>query len=147
MATPGVSKNNFLKGLSGQFVNEPVYLDDGTIIAGSSLQAGPGRRVHVERSTDNGKTWTKIGPINDPVNTKYHIIQPTILVHSQQRLQILARTNEAHKHAKMAQAWSEDGGLTWSSVTDASLPNNNSSADAVTLDDGRHLLVYNHSTR
>jgi predicted neuraminidase len=27
------------------------------------------------------------------------------------------------------------------------LPNNNSGLDAITLRDGRHLLVYNHSTR
>jgi predicted neuraminidase len=32
-------------------------------------------------------------------------------------------------------------------VTDTTLPNNSSAIDAVTLDDGRHLLVYNHSTR
>jgi Neuraminidase (sialidase) len=135
------------EGFVGPIVNKPVYMDDGTIIAGSSLQGDPGKRIHVERSTDNGKTWTKIGRISDPTNTKYEIIQPAILAHSQQRLQILARTNEKHKDAKLAQTWSQDGGLTWSPVTDATLPNNNSAVDAVTLDDGRHLLVYNHSTR
>jgi predicted neuraminidase len=122
-------------------------MDDGTIIAGSSLQGKPGKRIHIERSEDNGQTWTKIGPISDPVNTRYQIIQPAILVHSQQRLQVLARTNEKHKNAKLAQTWSEDGGLTWSPVTDATLPNNNSAIDAVSLNDGRHLLVYNHATR
>jgi len=136
-----------LKGFVGPIVNKPVYMDDGTIIAGGSLQGGPGWRIHVERSTDNGKTWTKIGPISDPVNTKYKIIQPTILVHSQKRLQILARTGDHSLDAKIAQTWSDDGGLTWSPVTDTTLPNNSSAIDAVTLDDGRHLLVYNHSTR
>jgi predicted neuraminidase/pectate lyase len=135
------------EGFVGPIVNKPVYMDDGAIIAGSSLQGGPGKRIHVERSTDNGKTWTKIGPISDPTHTKYQIIQPTILVHSQQRLQIVARTNEKHKGARLVQTWSQDGGLTWSPVSDATLPNNNSAIDAVTLDDGRHLLVYNHSTR
>lgn len=134
-------------GFVGPIVNKPIYLDDGTIIAGASLQGPPGKRIHVERSTDNGKTWTKIGPISDPVNTKYEIIQPTILVHSQKRLQILARVNTSGPESKLAQTWSEDGGLTWSPVTDATLPNNNSAVDAVTLKDGRHLLVYNHSTR
>lgn len=135
------------KGFVGPIVNKPVYMDDGTIIAGGSLQGGPGWRIHVERSTDNGKTWTKVGPISDPINTKYKIIQPTILVHSQKRLQILARTGDSHMDAKIAQTWSDDGGLTWSPVTDTTLPNNSSAIDAVTLDDGRHLLVYNHSTR
>ncbi len=135
------------EGFVGPIVNKPVYLDDGTIIAGASLQGGPGYRIHVERSTDNGKSWTKIGPISDPVNTKYRIIQPTILVHSQKRLQLLARTKDRHMDAKMAQTWSDDGGLTWSPVSDATLPNNNAAIDGVTLRDGRQLLVYNHSTR
>ena len=135
------------KGFVGPIVNKPVQLDDGSIIAGSSLQGDPGKRIHVERSTDNGRTWTKIGPISDPRKTKYQIIQPTILVHSRNRLQILARTNHKGMDAKLAQTWSEDAGLTWSEVTDATLPNNNSAVDAVTLKDGRHLLVYNHSTR
>lgn len=135
------------EGFAGPLVNKPVYMDDGTIIAGSSLEDKPGWRIHVERSTDDGKTWEKTRPINDPENTRYKLIQPTILVHSQKRLQILARTNDKDEDAKIGQTWSEDGGLTWSPVTDADLPNNNSAIDAVTLDDGRHLLVYNHSTR
>lgn len=138
---------NLPEGFTGPLVNKPVYMDDGTIIAGASLQGEPGKRIHAERSTDNGKTWTKTESISDPVNTKYKIIQPTILVHSQQKLQILARPNASNSDTKLAQTWSEDGGLTWSPVSDAALPNNNSAVDAVTLDDGRHLLVYNHSTR
>ena len=45
------------------------------------------------------------------------------------------------------QAWSYDAGKTWTEMTDTQLPNNNSGIDAVTLRDGRHLLIYNHSTR
>jgi predicted neuraminidase/lysophospholipase L1-like esterase len=129
-------------GLVGPIVNKPVQLDDGTIIAGSSTQGG-GKRIHVERSTDNGQTWTKI-----PIDGSGHgVIQPTILVHSQTKLQLLMRTNDSSDNAKMPTCWSEDAGLTWSSVEDGPLPNNNSAVDAVTLNDGRHLLVYNHSTR
>lgn len=135
------------EGFVGPVVNKPVYLEDGTIIAGASLQNAPGKRIHVERSTDNGKTWTKTEALSDPKKTKYQLIQPTILVHSQKRLQILARPNGSGPETKIAQTWSEDGGLTWSPITDTSLPNNNSGIDAVTLKDGRHLLVYNHSTR
>ena len=135
------------EGFVGPIVNKPVYMNDGTIIAGASLQGKPGKRIHVERSTDNGKTWTKTKALNDPQNSKYKIIQPTILVHSQKKLQILARPNGKGKDTKLAQTWSEDGGLTWSPITDTKLPNNNSAIDAVKLKDGRFLLVYNHSTR
>ena len=135
------------KGFVGPIVNKPVQLKDGTLIAGASLQDKPGKRIHVERSTDDGATWEKIGPISDPENSEYQIIQPAILVHSPNHLQILARTNKKDSDAKLAQTWSEDGGLSWSPVSDTTLPNNNSAIDAVTLQDGRHLLVYNHSTR
>lgn len=134
-------------GFVGPVVNKPVYMNDGTIIAGASLQDHPGKRIHVEMTTDNGKTWTKTHALSDPQNTKYRLIQPTILVHSQKRLQLLARPDGNGPDTKIAQTWSEDGGLTWSPITDTSLPNNNSGIDAVSLKDGRHLLVYNHSTR
>jgi predicted neuraminidase len=135
------------EGFVGPIKNKPVQFDDGTILAGGSLNTPPGKRIHVERSTDYGKTWSKIGPISDPANTKYAISQPTFLVHSRERLQILARTNASGPDSKIAQTWSEDGGLTWSPITDTTLPNNNSAISTVTLDDGRHLLVYNHATR
>ncbi|MFO7257464.1 MAG: exo-alpha-sialidase, partial [Bacteroidota bacterium] len=47
----------------------------------------------------------------------------------------------------VAQAWSNDQGRTWSEMTATMLPNPNSGTDAVTLQDGRQLLVYNHTTK
>jgi predicted neuraminidase len=98
----------------------------------------------VERSIDNGQTWIKIGPIE---GVDHGVIQPTILVHSQTRLQILMRTGKHDDDAKIPQTWSEDAGKTWSPITYTTIPNNDCGLDAVTLKDGRHLLVYNHSTR
>lgn len=55
-------------------------------------------------------------------------------------MQILCRS----KNRTLNESWSRDGGKTWSAMQASSLPNNNSGTDAVTLQDGRQLLVYNH---
>ena len=44
------------------------------------------------------------------------------------------------------QTWSDDDGHTWSEMTSTGLPNPDAGTDAVTLADGRHLLVYNHNS-
>lgn len=133
------------KEFTGPLVNKPIYLADGTILAGGSMEGGPGWRIHVERSEDKGKTWTRTPILNDP--KEFKLIQPTFLKHSEEKIQLLARSGGKTPDTKIAQCWSEDGGRTWSEVSNTTLPNNNSAIDAVTLEDGRHLLIYNHSTR
>ena len=54
-------------------------------------------------------------------------------------MQILCRT----KNNYIAEAWSEDGGITWSNLRLTNLPNPNAGTDAVTLRNGTHYLVYN----
>jgi predicted neuraminidase len=127
----------------GPVKNKPIHLKDGTIVSGSSTEGKGGWRVHVERSTDYGKSWHFIGPVNDP--GKMGAIQPTLLPHSDGRIQMLSRTRS--EVGFISQSWSKDGGRTWSDMNATKLPNNNSGIDAVTLKDGRHLLVYNHATR
>lgn len=68
-------------------------------------------------------------------------IQPSVLFHKDNRLQALCRT----RNSVIAATWSRDGGKTWSPLEKTDLPNPNSGTDAVTLADGRQLLVYNHS--
>ncbi len=131
------------ENLIGPVKNKPVQLEDGTIVAGSSTE-GDGWRVHVERSTDGGKSWERIGPLNDP--DEVGAIQPTLLKHENDRIQMLCRTRY-EEEGYIAETWSNDKGLTWSEMEASNLPNNNSGIDGVTLDDGRHILVYNHSTR
>lgn len=126
--------------LAGPIKNKPVQLDDGTIFCPSSTEHA-GWRVHFEVSSDNGKSWSVTGPINDGSN--FNAIQPSILTYADGRLQVLCRTREG----VVAQSISTDHGKTWSAMSATSLPNPNSGTDAVTLTDGRQLLVYNHTIK
>jgi predicted neuraminidase len=128
------------KNFLGPIKNKPVQLATGEIIAGSSTEHD-GWRIHFERSEDSGKNWQRIGPIEDP--KKYGAIQPTILVHSNGALQALCRS----ERGRIVTTWSGDRGKTWTALTNTTLPNPNSGIDALTLRDGRHVVVYNHTTR
>lgn len=124
------------EGFLGPIKNKPVMIDN-QIVCPSSTEKG-GWKVHFETSADGGKTWSMIGPIND--GKDWNTIQPSILNHPDGRLQILCRT----RNRAIGTSWSSDRGRTWSAFEATNLPNNNSGTDAVTLQDGRQLLVYNH---
>jgi predicted neuraminidase len=124
-------------GILGPIKNKPVQLADGTILAPSSVEEESGRwRVHLEKSTDLGKTWQLVAVDN---TSALDVIQPSILTYPDGRLQLLCRS----KQGRIAQAWSTDGGTSWSQLTQTSLLNPNSGTDAVTLKNGTQLLVYN----
>lgn len=125
------------EGFIGPVKNKPVLLSNGVLLAPSSTE-GNGWKIHFEASPDSGKSWRKIGPISD--GKTLNAIQPSILVHKDGRLQILARS----RNRAILESWSNDRGKTWSPLAKTSLPNNNSGTDAVALKDGRHVLVYNH---
>lgn len=124
-------------GNLGPVKNRPEMIGD-ELFCPSSTEVG-GWKIHFEVTKDNGKTWRYIGPINN--GQTIQSIQPSILKHGKNTYQILCRTRQHH----IGEAWSYNGGQTWTDVTLLkALPNNNSGTDAVTLKDGRHLLVYNH---
>ncbi len=130
-------------GILGPIKNKPIQLANGDLLAGSSTEDAHGWRVHVERSSDGGRTWTSTPPLND--GDVIGVIQPTLLTYPDGRIQMLGRTRS--EYGALAQSWSSDDGRTWSPMERAALPNNNSGVDGVTLADGHQLLVYNHSTR
>jgi predicted neuraminidase len=123
-------------GYIGPVKNKPILLSNGNLIAPSSKE-GKGWKIHFEVTADHGKTWRTIGPVPD---SGLNAIQPSILKHGNGKIQILARS----QNRALVQSWSMDNGETWSALTKTKLPNNNSGTDAVTLKDGRQVLVYNH---
>ncbi|QNL52257.1 exo-alpha-sialidase [Olivibacter sp. SDN3] len=125
------------RGYIGPVKNKPVLLDNGTLLSPSSTE-GNGWKLHFEATTDFGKNWYKIGPLK--TKDSIDAIQPSILNHGKGKLQLLARS----RNRALVQAWSADNGETWSAIEPTDLPNNNSGTDAVTLKDGRQVLVYNH---
>jgi predicted neuraminidase len=127
-------------GILGPIKNKPVQLQDGSILCGSSTEHA-GWRVHIERTSDLGETWQKTGPLND--RTQFGAIQPAILVHRSGAIQILCRSRQS----KITESWSSDGGKTWSKMKSTALPNPSAGIDAVTLKDGRALVVYNHTEK
>lgn len=129
------------EGILGPIKNKPVQLANGDILCGSSVEGEGGWRVHFERTSDFGKTWSATGPVND--GKEIGAIQPSILFLKEGKLEALGRT----KNDKMFEIFSEDAGKTWGKMTLGSLPNPDSGTDAVTLRDGRQLLVYNHNIR
>ncbi|HEY4789700.1 MAG TPA: family 78 glycoside hydrolase catalytic domain [Bacteroidales bacterium] len=132
-STPEVLPEGFL----GPVKNKPVMLGDGVLLCPSSTEKD-GWKVHFELTSDFGKTWKMIGPINDGKMIK--AIQPSILTYKDGRLQVLCRS----QNRALEESWSKDNGKTWSTMKPTSLPNNNSGTDAVTLMNGWQLLVYNH---
>ena len=124
----------------GPIKNKPVQLPNGDILSPSSSEHD-GWRVHFERSRDLGKTWDMIGPVND--GKAVSAIQPSILFLGGDNLLALGRTRQG----KLFQVGSTDLGKSWGAMTLTALPNPSSGTDAVTLQDGRHLLIYNHTPK
>ncbi len=128
------------EGIFGPIYNKPVLLSDGALLCGSSTEHD-GWRVHFEITRDWGTSWERFGPVED--REQFDAIQPTILSHPNGRLQALCRSREG----RITTTSSQDGGETWGTMVATDLPNPNSGIDGVTLFDGRHLLVYNHTLR
>ncbi len=128
------------EGILGPIKNKPVLLANGDWLSPSSVEKpNDGWAVHFERSSDRGQSWKTTAPVASPLHID--AIQPSILFHRDGALEAVMRTRQG----ALGMSWSRDNGATWSPIAAIDLPNPNSGTDAVTLRDGRQLLVYNHS--
>ena len=127
-------------GILGPIKNKPELLNSGKLICPSSTEH-KGWKVQLEITPDFGRTWEPVVHI-DP-SSVLEVIQPAIIFPGEEKMQILCRS----KNGVIVTAFSNDSGLSWSPLEKTDLPNPNSGIDAVTLADGRHVLIYNHSNK
>jgi predicted neuraminidase len=137
-------------GLLGPIRAKPFILADGTIVSGSSVEAYNTWAAWVERSTDGGKSWAKIGPITisktvDEAETpaspppsgspgleaadkgprkSIGVIQPSVVSLGKRHLRMYLRSRTLA--SKIAVADSYDDGVTWTQARFLQIPNNNS---------------------
>ena len=128
------------EGITGPDRSRPVLVEENTrLLFGASTLRGTWR-VHFESvSLADGipkGTWRRTNPVEQP--SSLEAIQPVFLRHPDGRLQVLCRTRQG----VLATSFSRDEGKTWSSLEATDLSNPNAGIDAITLRDGRHLLVY-----
>jgi predicted neuraminidase len=128
-------------GILGPIKNKPIELRPGVMLAGTSVESYRAWCAWVERSTDEGKTWQRFGPIAVP-GKPYGLIQPTLLRTKRGPLLALCRSRGM---GFICQAESRDDGVTWSEAKLTSLPHPGSGIDAVRAADGDFYLVYNHT--
>jgi len=122
-------------GMIGPIKNKPLELPDGRVLCGASTEFGPWL-VHVETTGGDGATWARTGHLH---GRNVNAIQPSFLTHPGGVLQMVGRTKEK----RVFSIFSKDGGATWGEMSLLEVPNPNSGTDALTLRDGRHLLVCN----
>lgn len=125
------------EGILGPIKNKPLTLANGLIFSPSSTESKEEIwKAHVEISRDQGKTWS-ISNIRP--DTSIQVIQPSVVQHSDGRIQVLCRSKEN----KVMAAFSMDQGLTWGPWQATNLLNPNSATDAIRLKNGLFMIVYN----
>lgn len=124
------------ENIIGPVKNKPVALGNGVLLCPSSTE-DDGWRVHMEMTSDKGITWQRTKALNEK---NIAAIQPAVLLHKGGKLQFVCRS----KQSKVLTSWSDDNGASWTGLTPLHLPNPNSGIDAVTLSNGKHIMVYNH---
>jgi len=138
-------------GLYGPIRAKPLVRPDGVIVSGSSVESYRSWATWIERSADNGRTWTRHGPITVPAppgadpSLNHGIIQPVVVPMGGKRLRLYARSTPTV--GRICVADSGDDGLTWTQARPTDLPNPNAGIDLVRLSDGRFVMVYNHTAK
>lgn len=127
-------------GFWGPVRAKPIQLKDGTLLAGTSVEAGALRvwTPFVDRSTDNGETWLRSNAYNTP--GKHAQIQPALFETGDGTIVALMRSFAPYK---VCRSESKDGGKTFSPAEAVDVPNPSAGIDAVRTKDGDVFMICN----
>ncbi len=139
-------------GILGPIREKPLVEANKHIVSGSSVESYHAWAAWIERSTDDGRTWVKHGPIVGPdagpsaatpanADGTNGIIQPVVIELRPGHLRLYARATENIGHVVAAD--STDDGATWTGMHALAMLNPNSGIDAIKLRDGRMVMIYN----
>lgn len=133
------------KGGRGPVRNKPIVLSDGTWLAPSSNEKEGVWNAFVDRSEDQGKTWSASSflAVNRDSIAEEGVIQPALWESSNGNVHMLLRSSAG----VICRSDSRDFGKTWSPVYKTSLPNPNSGIDLTKLDNGTLVLAYNPDSK
>lgn len=137
-----------IQGLAlGTFVRQPIHVhtDGAWLLPTFECRIMPGEKWDgshdvsaLLRSTDQGKSWTRI-----EVPNSTGCVHMNIVPAANGKLLAFFRSRWADF---IYTTHSVDGGLTWAAPVPTTLPNNNSSIQALRLQDGRLAMIFNHSS-
>jgi predicted neuraminidase len=139
-------------GILGPTKAKPYIDAEGNLLYGSSIECGEPTDLFkatacwIEVSDPAVKTWKKYGPIEIP-GQRFGAIEPSLVKDNYGNLRLFCR-DRAAKIGRQGWIWSGvsfDEGKTWNELTATSLPNPDSGIEAIDLEDGRILMIYNSS--
>lgn len=128
-------------GILGPIRSKPLLLENGTLLCGSSIESWRRWGCWVDITHDLGKTWVKSHPIN-LATTLLGVIQPSLFKGKDGHLNMVMRP---YNTGAICQSNSTDYGHTWSDAVPIDLPNPNAAVEALSLFDGRVILIFNDS--
>jgi len=130
------------RGGRGPVRNKCLRLPSGRWLAPASREIGRWR-AFVDRSDDDGNTWTASAEIGMPPELpKAGVIQPTLWEDREAVLHAYMRSTTG----RIWESRSRDGGMTWETAVPTPLPNNNSGIDIAKDGDGSLYLALNPTT-
>lgn len=125
-------------GIAGPVRTRPIEPARGVLLCPSSTE-DRGWQVWMERTADQGWTWSRSGPLNDTASIE--AIQPSLLWEPDGTVLALGRTRQG----RMFSMTSADTGRTWTPMRLLEFLCSNAGVDGTVLADGRRVVAYNHA--